>query len=141
MVDHRRPVALGLHAGTDPVGEQRRVLAEIAGYHAGDPFVEVRLAGMAARVAVTTYGSSCNAKADTEVSLQGLTATVVPYNFAPPHGTSCPRDLRAFVHEVTIPFSRSGAAQIRVRGIDRRTRSAANLIGDTITVERSVSIP
>lgn len=125
--------------GTEP--DRRRVLADIAGYYENDPFIEITPSEWSARVAVSTFGSSCNAKADTEVRVDGLTATIVPYNYAPPAGTPCPRDLRAFVHEVTVRFPRSGTARIRVRGRDARSRSATNLEGDTITVERSVRIP
>jgi hypothetical protein len=116
-------------------------LGVIAGFFHDDPFVEVRTSGTSAVVTVTTFGSSCNAKGVTRVTMDGLTATIMPFNHAPPAGTPCPRDLRSFVHEATVGFDRSGTARIRVRGIDGRTRSAANLIGDTITVERTVTIP
>lgn len=133
------PLLVGCSVTTEP--EQRLLLADIAGYFAEDPFVEVTSSGSSATVRVTTFGSSCNAKGITSVTVEDLTATVEPYNYAPPTGTPCPRDLRGFIHEVTIQFNRSGAARILVRGLDARSRSAANLTGDTLTVERWVSIP
>jgi hypothetical protein len=133
------PLLVGCSLATEP--EHRLVLADIAGYHVGDPFVEVTSSGSSATVRVTTFGSSCNARGVTEVRVEGLTATVEPYNYAPPAGTPCPRDLRSFIHEATVQFDRSGDARILVRGLDARSRSAANLTGDTLTVERWVSNP
>lgn len=118
----------------------RLVLAAIAGYFAEDPVVEVASSGRTAHVRVRTYGSSCNALGTTDVRVEGLTATVTPYNHAPPPGSPCPRDLRIFVHEATVDFASTGSARILVRGLDARTRSATNLVGDTLTVERVVEL-
>jgi hypothetical protein len=62
----------------------------------------------------------------------------VPYDYTAPPGTPCTRQLVSFEHRATIEFDRSGTATIRVRGIDRRTKSAQNMSGTAIVVERQV---
>lgn len=130
---------VGCSLATEP--EHHLELATIAGYFDDDPRVGIVSSGASVTVRATTFGSSCNAKGITEVRVEGLTATVTPYDYAPPAGTPCPRDLRGFIHEVTVDFGRSGTAEIHVRGLDAGTRSGANLVGDTIMVTRTVVIP
>ncbi len=124
--------------GTRP--DAVRVMGEIKGYNNDDPRIEIVPGTRSALVRVTTYGGGCHSRGDTEVRVDGMVATVTPYDYTAPPGTVCTQPLISFIHEANISFPSSGTALIRVRGIDRSTRSAQNMIGDTITVERSVEV-
>ncbi len=115
-------------------------LAHIAGYNSGDPKITLTPGGGSARVTIVTYGSSCNVKGQTQVNVDGMVATVVPFNFYPTRGV-CPADLRSFNHDTVIVFPHSGTATVRVRGINIRAGVAPNLRVDTMLVERSILIP
>lgn len=120
---------------TEPSPE--RVLGTIAGFSEGDPHVTVSTDGTAATVVVRTYGNGCFSVAATEVELEGLGATVLPYD----HDPGCPqRDLLLLEHATTIEFGTPGAAVIRVKGLDASNLSSANLTPDTLVVERTVEL-
>jgi hypothetical protein len=128
------PDPQGAGVGVDRV----RVLGEIAGYNQDDPRISVVASGRTVMVEVTTYGGGCHSKGETEVSRSGMTADVVPYDYTAPPGTVCTQQLLSFRHTAAIDFPGSGTATIRVRGIDRRTKSAQNMTGSQIVVERTV---
>jgi hypothetical protein len=91
-------------------------------------------------VAVTTYGDGCHRRGDTEVRVTGLVATVTPYDYTALPGTPCTRQLVSMRHTAAVTFEQAGTAQIQVRGLDGSTRHAANLVGDTLVVERTVPV-
>ncbi len=124
----------------DPETDRRPELGHIAGYNAGDPQIVIEPTVRAARVTITTYGSSCNAKGQTQVSVDGMVATVIPFNLQPTRGV-CVADLRVFLHDTVIVFPQSGHASIRVRGINIRAGVAPNFRTDTMVVERTVVLP
>jgi hypothetical protein len=124
----------------DPETDLRPELGHIAGYNSGDPHIVIEPTVRAARVTITTYGSSCNAKGQTQVSVNGMVANVVPFNLQPVRGP-CLADLRVFVHDTVVVFPQSGNATIRVRGINIRAGVEPNLRTDTIVVERTVVLP
>jgi hypothetical protein len=132
-----------MDAEPDPHGagvgfDRVRVLGEIAGYNQDDPRITVVASGRTVLVEVTTYGGGCHSKGETEVSRSGMTADVVPYDYTAPPGTVCTQPLLSFRHTAAIEFDRAGTATIRVRGVDRRTKSAQNMTGSEIVVERTV---
>ena len=126
---------LGCSLFTSP--EPRRFLGDIAGYNANDPDIDIRVEHGSVRVRVATYGNSCTTDAGTEVSVLGSEATVSPYD---EHGDCLDRVLQEITHTATINFRQPGSVRVLVRGIDRSARSASNLMGDTITVERTVTV-
>lgn len=69
-----------------------------------------------ATAVVTTYGSgSCVRPAGARVSVNGLTAEVVPYDSIAIVG-ACTDDLRSYPREVRIQFDRAGDAVVIVKG-------------------------
>jgi hypothetical protein len=116
-------------------GNGSRELGAIAGFQSGDPHVAIDVQGRTVTVTVHSYGNGCYSVAETEVRLSGMDAVVSPYDWNP----GCPqRDLKTVVHATSMGFGASGTAHILVRGIDASTRSSRNLVGDTITVRRTV---
>jgi hypothetical protein len=90
-------------------------------------------AGIDFTAVVTTYGSSsCTRAADVEIELGEREARLVPYDFMPPPGTPCTRDLRGFPREVVLRFAAPGDAVVRVVGRTFR--------GDTVSVRRTVVV-
>lgn len=132
--------ALGMLAcssSTAPESQHQRVLGVIAGYSfAGtEPTIEVN--GRWVTVTVYTFGNGCYSALDTEVRVVGLEAFVTPYDANPGCFT---RDLKAVPHQAVLHFSAPGTARINLRGIDRTTRNSQNMVGDTITIQRTVEL-
>lgn len=132
-------LAAGCSLGTDP--DRVRVLGQIAGYLEGDPQVSLEQDGRAITVRVTTYGSGCHTPGETDVVVEGLTATITPWDYTAPPGTGCTDQLLSFEHRVAVQFASSGTAELRIRGIDIGSRSATNMVGDTLVVTRTVELP
>lgn len=130
-------VACSALTGADRV----RVLGAIAGYLDGDPQVTIQQDGRTITVLVTTYGGGCHTQGETEVVIDGLMATVTPYDYTATPGTGCTDQLLSFEHRAVVQFPSGGTAQLRIRGIDRRGRSETNMVGDTLVVTRTVAIP
>jgi len=118
-----------------------RVLGAVAGYQDDDPRIALRTEGRTVHVTISTYGGGCDSRGDTEVVVQGLVADISPYDYTAVAGTACTRELKTFLHEVAVEFQEGGTARLRIRGIDTRALTTANMIGDTIIVERSVALP
>ncbi len=73
-------------------------------------------AGSPFEVTVHTFGSgSCTRPDNTEVSVDGATAVISPYDIRI-HRDACTSDLRAFPHPLTLQFDSSGDAVIVLRG-------------------------
>jgi hypothetical protein len=137
------------HAGdaiTDPLADgvggadRVRVLGSIKGYNQDDPRIAVSASGRTVTVSVTTYGGGCHSRGETEVSVDGLVADIVPWDYTAPAGTPCTMQLVSFTHTATVQFTSAGTATIRVRGIDASTRHAGSMTGTEITVERTVQL-
>ena len=93
------------------------------------------------QVTISTYGSGCHRIGETHVKVHGLEAVITPYDYTAPPGTPCTRQLVTMVHQARVAFNDSGMARIIVLGLDHRTVSAINMIGDTLRVERTLNIP
>lgn len=120
---------------TEP--SQHRVLGTIAGFDSTDPHVVLSSAGTAVTVGIRTYGNGCYSVAETVVDVDGLEATVTPYDYDP----GCfQRDLKLLDHSATISFPSQGTALIRVKGLDVSKLSGTNLQPDTLLVERTIEI-
>ncbi|MEO7648259.1 MAG: hypothetical protein ABIV11_08500 [Gemmatimonadaceae bacterium] len=135
------PLVLACAGTTATAPDQGRRLGTIAGFQLNDPNVAVVPDGRTVTVSVTTYGGGCESKGETEVAVNGLTAVVTPYDYTSTATGACTDILRSFVHSTSIQFAGPGTAQIIVRGLDGRTRTANNLMGDTLSVVRSVQLP
>ena len=132
-------LASGCSVFTDP--DRVRVLGEIAGYLEGDPQVGIEQDGRTVTVLVTTYGSGCHTMGETDVVVEGLTATITPWDYTAPPGTACTDQLLSFEHRAVVQFATSGTAELRIRGIDISSRSATNMVGDTLVVTQTVELP
>ena len=71
-------------------------------------------------VVVRTIGGGCERIGPTELSVDEVTASVVPYDYTPAPGRSviCDAVLKIFEHDVTIVFQASGSATVTVRARD-----------------------
>lgn len=101
------------------------------------PRISLTSRGQSLSVSIGTYGPGCYRKGDTEVEADGLRAVVKPYNYAPPPGSGCTRDLRLFEHTATIHFGQSGSARVVVHGLS----TVSDPYGDPIVVERTATLP
>ena len=120
---------------------QARRLGTIAGFNNNDPNITILRDGRTVTVSVTSYGGGCESKGETELAVSGLSAVVTPYDYTYSATGACTQQLKSFVHSTSIEFAEPGTAQITIRGLDGRTRSANNLIGDTLSVVRTVELP
>jgi hypothetical protein len=87
-------------------------------------------------VEVTTWGSDCIGKGDTEVQVAGLSIVVTPYDWEiirlPPN-TGCRVAVVFHQHAVFVRFEQPGTGRVVVRG--RRKPS-----GEVLTVERRIEV-
>ena len=81
-------------------------------------------------VSVTTYGSGCAQKGDTQVSVSAQVAELRPYDLYDEE-SDCPDILRTFVHEAEVIFEQPGTATLRVHG---RTSDGGRTIVETRTI-------
>jgi hypothetical protein len=131
-----------LLAACSPIlgSEKVRAPAEIAGYNADDPRIEIGVNANVLQVVVTSYGNGCYTQGETEVAVSNRTVDVRPYDYRSARG-ACPDILLTFTHAATVAFPTSGAVKIRVHGQRRDQLSAGSNIGAAVVVERSVTIP
>lgn len=78
-------------------------------------------AGVPFTITVSTFGSSCLRPDGAAAQVSGLSASVTPYDVAPPVDAVCPANLRAFPREVTLVFATPGAATVQLHGRGFRT--------------------
>jgi hypothetical protein len=130
------PVALECESSAPPTWSHRiepAIIAATAGLE--NPRVEVGLLNGSAVVGIKTAGTvNCHARAETEVVVEGRTATITARNYVVLAGTACPRAVGYRVATAVVPFG-SGPAVIHVVGLDGTPQA------DTVVVERSVTIP
>ena len=100
--------------------DEDRQLGIISFYH--DPIVieapETVQRGQSFSVRVRTYGGGCISQGPTDVHVDGLRATVTPFDI---HSGAnvCTSELRFFQHEATLRFDRAGSALVVIRGMRR----------------------
>ena len=92
----------------------------------------------AIQLTFNTYGDSCTAATRTEVQLQGLEATVTPYDTKTTGTSTSPCVLVAFriEHTATLVFDQVGTATVTVRGYD----TSSDFGGKVIEVVRTITI-
>lgn len=89
-------------------------------------------AGQSFNVTVSTFGNSCVKAAGADVRVEGLVATITPYDVVAT-GVTCLDYSKAYPRVVPLSFAQAGAATIRVQG---RSDSQPGLV----TVERSLTV-
>ena len=90
-------------------------------------------AGIPFTVTVSTFGSSCLRPDGADAQVLALTANVTPYDVAPPSGSVCTADFRAFPRAVTLTFGAPGGAVVRLHG--RGFRTSMLTLEDAVFVE------
>jgi hypothetical protein len=88
--------------------------------------------GRSFSVTISTFGDSCVRAAGADVTIDGLVATITPYDMIVSTGT-CLDYLKAYPRAVELKFTQAGAATIRVKG---RSDYQPGLV----TVERSLVV-
>jgi hypothetical protein len=88
--------------------------------------------GQSFAVTVSTFGNSCVTAAGADVKIDGLVATITPYDVVV-SGLTCLDYLKAYPHPVQLSFAQAGAATIRVKG---RSEYQSGFV----TVERSLVV-
>lgn len=84
-------------------------------------------AGVPFTVVIHTLGSSsCTRPSGVDVDVDGLEATLRPYDLYAPGDRACTDDLHAFRHETAVTFSAAGSARLVVRARDHQGRSRAD---------------
>lgn len=89
---------------------------------------------------VRTVGmNGCWSAAGEEVSAEGLTATIVPFDSTGEReGVACTMALVSLVHEVEIAFRRPGEATVRVEG--RRVLDRGGRESEPMSLEATVAV-
>ena len=87
--------------------------------------------GQSFSITVSTFGNSCVSAAGADVAVEGLVATVIPYDVVA--GGICMDYLKPYPRTLQIRFAQAGAATIRVNG---RSFYQAG----TVSTERSLVI-
>ena len=120
----RRPGILLLAIGAVALpacdaGEEHRVVGyvDLTGDLANnEPQVpETATASVPMPITLWTTGGGCHRRGDTEVSVDGRSAVVTPYDFVRVGGFVCTDILVVFEHRTTVVFDEPGTAQIVVR--------------------------
>jgi hypothetical protein len=88
--------------------------------------------GQSFSVTVSTFGNSCVTAAGADVTIDGLVATITPYDVVVT-GVWCLDYLKGYPRVVQVSFGQAGAATIRVKG---RSDYQPGLV----TVERSLVV-
>ena len=88
-------------------------------YYWDDPTIvvpEEAAMGEHLTVNVTTFGDGCRLKGQTEFAVDGLVATVEPYDSMCVSCSICTRELRMFEHVAIVQFAEPGQATVRIVG-------------------------
>ena len=88
--------------------------------------------GQSFSVTVFTFGNSCVRAAGADVTIDGLVATITPYDVVMT-GVTCLEYLKGYPRVVQLSFGQAGTATIRVKG--RRDYQPG-----LVTVERSLVV-
>lgn len=103
----------------------------------GDPIViehpDILVLGSSDSVAVRTYGGGCIRQGVSEVTINGLTAVIEPFDSVHVAAQVCTSELRLFRHVVVVSFTERGTAVLRIVGLSQPA-------DDEITVIRHVVV-
>ena len=124
MACHSSPIEPGggrVIGTIDAGGTLERVIEAPAAVSPGQSFT----------VTVSTFGNSCVTPAGAEVVIDGLIATITPYDVVA--GETCLDYLKSYPRALQLSFRQAGAAIIRVKG-------ASFYQPGLVTVERSLTV-
>jgi hypothetical protein len=115
-------------AACDLVAPNETVVpALIVGVTSDEPDISVPATaevGQDVVVRVTSYGlSGCWRKGETQASVDGLDATVRPFDVEPDDGSICTANIPVFTHEATVRFEEAGTGTVTVHGRQLQGRS------------------
>lgn len=89
-------------------------------------------------VDVTIYGGGCVGEGDLEVEVEGLQATIRPYDYdVSVPGFGCTLELIIYRRTASLRFDAPGRAQVRVLGLKKGINDSH---GKLITVTRNVEV-
>lgn len=99
--------------------EEHRVVGyvDLTGDDAGhEPQIpETATASVPVPITLWTTGGGCHSGGDTEVSVDGRSAVVTPYDFVMVGDVACTLILKVFEHKTTVVFDEPGTAEIVLR--------------------------
>lgn len=134
-------VAFALGCNLPTWVEEVRVVGVVVGFQDDDPHIVVPdtvQAGADFTVSVRTYGGGCERQGSTELEVDGLGATVTPYDITLRGvNVACTAVLKSFTHKATLRFVESGTARVTVRG---REGGRAGHGDGLVTFERTVVV-
>ena len=106
----------------DPNAVKWAILPGAVVYGSAGPSVSIAqpiVTGQAAVVTVYTFGDGCARQANTQSTVSGSIAVIEPFDWVvvqTPSNFACDQMLNTFPHSVSLVFSQSGPATIRVLG-------------------------
>ena len=125
---------LGCSSATEP--GWLRVVGTIEAY-GDDPRISLTQEGRTVSISVFTMGRlGCFEGGETEVTVEGLQATVTPFDYHAPPNTHCPHRGETLEHEAILEFETSGVTRITVHGLSKKDDPR----GEPMTVELSVTL-
>lgn len=119
--------------------DKERVIGTVTGFEPDDPqwsVADTVQPGDTVTVSVQTYGDGCFEKGGTEVEVDGLEATVTPYDIHVDR-RCVERSLKTFNHVATVRFDSAGTARVTLRG---RTRPLWRRAGEVVTFDQTVTV-
>jgi uncharacterized Zn-binding protein involved in type VI secretion len=118
-------------------GSSKRVIGTISFYQdavritapesvqRGEPF----------EVTVSTYGGGCIIEGDTQLVIEGRTATITPYDIdTTARFQACTAELRIHAHIVHLTFATAGAVDVVVVGV-RKPEGGLVTVRHTVVIE------
>ena len=86
-------------------------------------------------VTVKSYGlSGCWRKGETRSSVDGLEASVRPFDHEPSGGQACTANIPEFIHEATLRFQEAGTARVTIQGRALQNRAPVTFLREvTVT--------
>ena len=128
-------VVVSIACHTSPLESRTRVIGIIDVGQTSQQVLDAPVGasvGQSFSVTVSTFGDSCVSADGADVTVNGLVATITPYDIVA-SGITCLDYLKAYPRVVQVTFKQAGAATIRVNG---RSDSQPGLV----TVERAVVV-
>ena len=126
---------LSIACHSSPLESRTRVIGVIDGGQSSPQVIDAPATaslGQSFSVTVSTFGNSCVTADGADVAIDGLVATITPYDVVVA-GVNCLDYSKAYPRVLHLIFGQAGAATIRVKG---RSDSQPGLV----TVERSLVV-
>jgi hypothetical protein len=117
-------LALAIGVGCSSIGPagEVRVPGSLLGYFGDSAFITLPAraqVGAPVTIRASTFGDGCYRQGETDVSRNGLTAEIAPFDYRQEGDVICTRQLREFPHEAVVTFDTPGQAVITIRGVEQ----------------------